>query len=139
MDQPQIMMANGTIPVSSIVKLDTSDNNSVLVCGANGRAIGVSQHGSRTAPIPDVTASPAEAAQVGESLQVYTVGMTCLLRAGGTITPGAYIKSDSSGDGVVCAETAGLKENYVGISLEAAADGELFKVIVQPGTVTTET
>jgi hypothetical protein len=138
MDQPQVMYANATILVASIVMIDTSRNNAVIPCTSNARAFGVAALGSREAPIPSVTADPPEAAQAGDNVEVFTAGRVCLCRAGGTITAGAEIKSGgSTGAGIVCAETTGLKENSVGTALEAASSGEYFKLLVMPKTITT--
>lgn len=139
MDQPQVMRANGTIIVSRFVKIDSADSNSVLACGANERVFGVAQEASRTAPTPDVAADPAQAAVITESVMIYTPGRTCLLMAAGSFNAGALLKSNADGDAVVCAETAGLKENSGAIALEAGAAGRLTKVLVWPFTVTTET
>ena len=134
MDQLPVMQANATILVASIVMIDPSRNNTVIPCPANGKGMGVSQLGSRTAPIPSETSSPAQAAIQGEYIEVYTSGRYCLCRAGGTITAGAYIKSgDSTGVGVVCADAGGAGREYVvGQAMEAAATGELFKMAVSP-------
>lgn len=138
MDQPQVMTANGTILVASIVMIDSSRNNAVIACTSNAKAFGVAAIGSREAPIPSVSADPPEAAEAGEMVEVFTAGRTCLCRAGGQITAGADIKSGgATGAGVVCAETTGLKENSVGVALESASSGEYFKLLVMPKTITT--
>jgi hypothetical protein len=134
MDQPCIMQANATILIASIVMIDTSRNNTVIPCTSNAKAFGVAQLGSRDASIPSITTDPPESAEQGEMIEVYTAGRTCLCRAGGSITPGAYIKSgDANGAGVVCADTSSTGREYsVGIALEAALSGERFKMLVFP-------
>lgn len=137
MEQVKVMTANATIYVGQIVKLDTTRGNCVLPCGANGRAFGIAQPGSRAAPIPDVTDSPAIAALAGETLEVYVLGKVCQVRAGGTLTAGSPLKSDASGLAVVTAETTGLKEFSVGIALTPAVVNEWADVFVMPQVIYT--
>lgn len=130
--QPLMMRANGTIRVSRFVKIDTADNNSVLECGTNGKAFGISQHGGRTAPIPEVTTDPVQAAIAGENLQVFTAGQCCLLFLGtGGCVAGDYLKSDSTGGGVKSAVGGfGVNQRVGAIALETASAGELAMVQV---------
>jgi len=134
MDQPMIMQANATVLVASIVMIDTSRNNTVIPCTSNAKAFGVSDLGSRDASIPSITTNPPEAAEQGETLKVYCTGRMAMLRAGGPITPGADIKSgDATGVGVVCTDgSSSGKEYSVGQAIEAAASGEIFKILVNP-------
>lgn len=128
------LRANGTIRVARFVKQDTGDNNSVLEADANEQVIGVSQMGGRDAPIPTLTTDPVEAAQAGDDLKFHSIGDNCLIEAGGTITAGAFLKSDADGKAVVIATTGTTLQRYGGYSEEAAADGELFKMVVLPGS-----
>ena len=139
MSQPRTMRANGTINVSRFVKIDTTDNNSVLECGANEKAFGIAQAGGREAPIPSVTADPVEAANDGDNVQVHTLGAECLLVIGaGGCTAGDYLKSDASGGGVAIASTQGLLENVGAIALETASAAELALVQVHIFTNTVD-
>lgn len=137
---PHAYVANGTIRVARFVKIDSSDNNSVLEADANERVIGISQIGGRTAPTPDVTTDPPEAAQAGEHLNVHFVGEECLLRIGsGGCAAGALLKSDADGQGVAIAESAGNKQEAGAMALETASENEYARVVVRAQTVTTET
>lgn len=137
MASQKVMQANGTILVSRFVKIDTTDNNALLQCGAGEAAFGIAQTGGRTAPIPSVTADPVQAAIAGENIGIHTDGDFALLAIGtGGCTAGAYLKSDSTGRGVALSATAGTRENYGAIALETAAVGELAKVQVKVGTIT---
>jgi hypothetical protein len=141
---PKAFRANGTIRVGRFVKIDTSDNNSVLEADANERVLGISQMGSRVAPIPEVTTDPPNAAIAGESVMVAYPGdpntSDCLLLIGtGDCTAGDYLKSDADGKGVVIDETATNKEEVGALALESATAGEYARVIPWRCTVTTET
>ncbi len=138
MDQAPIMQANATILIASIVMIDSSRNNAVIPCTSNGKAFGVSQVGSRDASIPLITTNPPEAAEQGEMITVYTDGHICLLRAGtGGVTAGNDIKSgDATGVGVPCLDTTGATKEYsVGVAMETAAAGEMFKLLVSTKTI----
>jgi len=137
MDGLPIFTAGGTIVVGTIVKLDTTNNNTVVACGAGEVAFGVAQLGSRSAPIPDISTDPPQAATSGESLQVYTAGMYAHVRAGAAITAGDKVKSTNAAKGTPCVFGAGTREYYIGTALETVADGELCKILVLPGSVTT--
>lgn len=140
---PLSARANGTIRVSRFVKIDAADNFSIKECDANERVFGISQAGSRVAPIPEVTTDPPEAAQSGESCMVHLPGedgSTPLLRIGsGGCTAGGYLKADADGNGVAIDETAGNKEEVGAIALETRLEGEYAKVLPWRLTVTTET
>ncbi len=132
------LTANGTIRTARFVKLDASDNNSILEADANERVVGISQIGSRTAPIPDVTADPPEAAQSGEHCNVHLEGEDCLLMIGtGGCTAGGLLKSDADGKGVAISEAAAAKQEVGAIALETASAGQYARVTVRVGTVTT--
>lgn len=128
---------NGTVVTSTFVKQDTSDNNSILAAGSGGIIFGVAQEGSRTAPIPDVTADPPQAGIAGESINVYQDGEFCLVRAGASITAGDKLKSDSNSYATPCTLSAGTREYYGAIALESASSGSLVRVRVETGAITT--
>lgn len=128
----KIMKANGIIRVSRFVKMDTTDNNSVLEADANEKVVGISQPGGREAPIPSVTASPPQAAQSGDQLAILGIGEedTVLLEAGtGGWTAGDELESDADGKGVTAAATAASVRNIGAIALETVSAGEYGKVL----------
>jgi hypothetical protein len=143
MSQPaqKACRATGTIRVARFVKLDSTADHSVLECDANDRIFGISQMGGREAPLPSVTADPPQAAQAGDTVNVYTNGAnSVLLQIGsGGCTAGALLESDADGKGVVAPETAGSKRNYGARALAAAAENEYCPVEVLIGVLTTET
>jgi hypothetical protein len=120
-------IAGGTIRPSRFVKY-TANDFEVAEADANEKIAGISQEGTRTAPIPDVSTN--EAAQSGETLQVYGDGEDCLLELGGTVVPGDDLKSDADGKGVVIATGAALQQ-IGAVALEGGVSGELIRVQVK--------
>jgi len=103
--------ATGDIAVSRFVALDSSADYAVAQCGANGRAIGVSQMGGYIHPLLD-TSDPPLAAKDGMQLQVIQPddpnGGGALVEYGGTITAGAPLKSDADGKAVAATLVSGI-------------------------------
>lgn len=127
--------ANGTIRVARFVKIDTSDNDSVLEADANEKVLGITDIGGREPPIPSATTTPPEAAQATEDVNVHGVGSLCLLYAGtGGWTAGDYLKSDADGAGVSIATTGTTLQRYGAVALETVSAGEYGKVQVLPGS-----
>ena len=129
MTTPLTMRANGTVRVGRFIKIDPSDNNSVLEANANERCFGISGMGGREAPIPSATADPPEAAQSGDNIEIRTIGELCLLYVGsGGLTAGDRVKSDADGGGVKWltngTSPTGVMQNIGAIALETASAGE---------------
>lgn len=104
--------AGGVIGANKFVKLDPNDDNSVLLCGQNERAIGVSQ-----------TAALAE----GEQIEVAMQGGGAKLESSGTIAKGKLLTSNASGE----AEIADAAGEWCGaIAMEDSVDGDVFWVEV---------
>lgn len=110
--------------------VDYSAAYKVTQAGAGAKCFGVSQVGTRIAPLPDVTS--AYAAIDGEQVSVFQDEDETLLELGGTVTAGAELKSDSNGKGVVLAGSG--SENIGAVALEAGVSGDLIKVRVHRGT-----
>ena len=133
--------AGGTIRVSRFVNLSTTETNTVLEADANEKVTGITQAGGRTAPTPDVTTDPVEAAQDGETLGVHVAGeldsQTVLLELGtGGATAGDYLESDADGKGVTAATTAETIR-YIGAEAqESGSAGEKIRVIPRSFTLT---
>ncbi len=83
------------IEPSLIVKLSTAADHTVLKCGFNEKAIGVSHEGTREAPIPGITPM---AANSGESARVYGPGETCEVQVGSgvVVTAGHPVMADAN-------------------------------------------
>jgi DNA-binding beta-propeller fold protein YncE len=120
--------STGNIVVARFVKM--SGDFTVAACGANERAIGVSQMGARTNSLFDST-DPPYAAISGEQVQVYQAddpeGNVALVELGGTVVAGDFIKSGSAGVAVKVTETvagtADAGQNIVARALEGGASG----------------
>lgn len=76
--------------------------------------------------------SPDASATQTKHVNVALPGSTSKLTAGGTITVGAYIKSDANGAGVA---TTTDTDKYGARALEAAVSGQVFEVLVENGMV----
>jgi len=121
-------LAGGTIRPSRFVKIGTTDF-SCLEADANEITIGISQEGGREAPIPSVTT--VNAAESGDSVQVYQESEECLLELGGTVAVGGRIKSDADGKGVAVATTGTTVQESGAFAAEAGVSGDLIRVRVQ--------
>lgn len=126
-----VFKAGGTIRVARFVKL-TGDNQ-VEECDANEKAIGISDIGGRTPPIPDVTTDPPEAAQSGEQVAVHVpfwrtgADDVQLTIGSGGCSAGTELKSDADGKGVAVASSAG---QWVGaIAVRSASEDEIVPVL----------
>jgi hypothetical protein len=131
-------VADGTIRVCRFVKPSSSTDFRVVEADANELTIGISQEGSRVAPLPSVTTDPPEAAQAGEALNVYSdIGMTVMLRIGaGGITRGLEMISDADGNGVAVGSTAATVYQVGARALETAVEGQLCRVEIHRYTKT---
>ncbi len=118
-------VAGGDINPSRFVVL--SAQSTVTQAGAGAVAIGVSQEGSREAPIDG--ASPL-AAKAGDPIRVYGDTETCIIEAGAAVTVNAELKPDSVGRGIAAAST----EKYSAIALEpAGAAGVKIRCLIRTG------
>jgi hypothetical protein len=101
------------------VKRATDEGNAVLMNDSGTTAsVGVTQNGTREAPIPSVT--EALAAKDGEPVRVHGLGDTCEVESGEALTDGAELMAGTNG--VAMLATAG---NYVsGICQKAVDSGE---------------
>ncbi len=135
MDMPKVMRANGNIYPSRFVSIDASDNNSVLQAASGARTFGISSVGGREAPIPSL--STVYAAQTGDEIPLFTLGMTCLLELGAACLAGNRLKSDTNGKCVPLSAGSGVMEHYGAEALEAGSAGDFVKVLVVMGTQTT--
>jgi len=132
-------LAGGTIRVSRFVKGSTAANFTVLEADANEKIFGISQEGSRVAPIPSVTVDPAEAAQSGEQVEVHsTDDRVVMLEIGtGGCTADDYLVADADGKGVVSTGAAGAEQHVGARALETASAGDLARVSIHIETVPT--
>ncbi len=111
---------------SIFVKREAGVDHSVVPCTAGDIAVGVSDEGSRSAPIPD--AVPL-AGKEGESAQVYSLGEPCEVFAGAAIAAGDFLKPDADGKAV----PAAAGNQYSAVADASAAVGEKVKVTIERG------
>lgn len=127
------LMAGGNIRPSRFVKMSgtaTTGDNVGLEADAGENVIGIAMEGSNQPPLYGTGPDPAYAAASGQSFKLYGQGDICLLYAGtaANIVPGARVKSDADGGGVLAA----VDEASGAICLEApTADGQFFRVQVE--------
>lgn len=100
---------------------------------ANDKIFGISQEGTRTAPIPDT--SETLCAKAGEQFRLFQDGEECLLELGDTIVAaGDGIKSDSDGKGVPALLTGTVVQSHGAIALQAGVSGDKIRVRVRIDT-----
>jgi len=119
-------VAGGTIHPCRFVKL-TGANQIGQATGATDVPIGVSYEGTRSFPSQEST---PPAATTNDPLAVYSVGEQCLVEAGGTITVGDLLESDSSGKAVAIGTTG--TRHYAALALESGVAGERIRCLVLP-------
>lgn len=127
-NQTPQLVANGNIPPSVFVKIDTSKNHAVLKnAAATTPSIGIS--GTSTKAPPGISGSSTNHAEQGDPCEVFSIGDICLLTLGGSVTRGDRLTSDANGAGVTAATT----NEYGAIALESGSSGELIRVQVSLG------
>ena len=119
--------ASAAVEPNRIVKI--TGEFTVAHAGANEVGIGVSMPLSRS--YNDVTH-----ADTGEQIAVDTiVGSVVRVEFGGTVSAGAFVKSDANGKAVAAATTGTTAQNIVGQAVEAGADGRIGLIRLQPQTL----
>lgn len=135
-------VANGAVNPSTFVKGDviavsatggpTVPTQDLGVIGATGGTttevlVGVSGRYTVALPVAG-SGSTAEAATAGDNILIYPAGSICLLAAGATWSPWAYLKPNSTGQGI-----AASSGDVVGaIALTQCNNGSLGRVLVLP-------
>ncbi len=116
-------IAGGNVKTSIFVKLDSTQGRAVA-CGSNEAIFGISSPHTRNIALSG--RDDGYAATEGENLNIIGPGDDeALLRLGGTVTHGQYIKSDSDGYGVA----ATTDKDHVGAQcLQAGVSGDLVRV-----------
>lgn len=123
-------IAKGDIRPCRFVKIDTSNDFGVLEADANEDGIGISQEGTKQAPIPGASTL---AAADGENIQVYGPGEVCLLQLGsGGATRGGNLKSDADGKGVAVATTGTTIQLVRAVALQSGLEDEKIQVLIRP-------
>lgn len=102
-----------------IVKFGADDDTVAQATASTEDLIGVAQHTT---------------ANSGDDLRVMFTGIT-KVKAGGTITRGAWVTSDANGRAVAAAPGAGVNANIIGKAMASAVDGDLFPVLLMPARI----
>jgi hypothetical protein len=111
--------AAGTIDQYTIVKFDASDTTVVEAGAATDLLLGV-------AYIPGVSGTQKVS---GDRLEIVLSGVA-EVKAGGTITRGALLTSDASGQAVAAAPATGVNNQVIGRALASAVSGDVFPVLI---------
>lgn len=111
--------ASAAIPAFTIAKFsDTAASSKVATAAAD------------TDPIAGVTGSLG-AVTAGDMADLTLSGIA-LVTAGGTITTGALLTPDASGNAIVAVPTAGVFMSIIGRALAPAVAGDVFEFLVLP-------
>ena len=124
-------LPGGDIEASSFVKLDSSNTGRVLQCAAGETVYGISQPATRRIALDSYDSSLCGA--LGDpAINIYgpTSDTGVLLRLGGTVANGDYIKAGTSGFGVKATTD---KDAYGARALAAGVAGDLIPVEVVIG------
>lgn len=111
--------AGAEIAPYRIVKFDAADGKVIVGAAATDKLVGVS---GPTITVPS-----------GQRVDVVHAGIA-EVKAGGSITRGDLLTSDATGQAVTAAPAAGTNNRVIGIALRSAASGDVFPVLVQPGS-----
>lgn len=120
------MKAGGNIAPSRFVKLSTAADHTALQAGSGEMPIGVSQRGTRNPPYSSL--DDGYCAIAGENFQVHGPGELAMVEAGGTVTAGTSVKSDTNGKAV----DASAGDKCGGFAHESGSDGKLVLIYVHP-------
>ena len=108
------MVASGDVNRCRFLK--TSGDFQLAQCGAAELIFGVSQEGTKEAPIPGASSLHAAA---GDVVRYYADGDVCEIEVSAAVLAGACVKSDASGRAVTC--STGDKYGAVCIRGQATA------------------
>ncbi len=122
-------IAGGNIAPSVFVTPDTSVvGGQVLQATSGDKIIGISQPGTRQAPLPGLDDGYCAIATQG--LVVYDIKDVAWLQIGGTVTFGDFLKPTTGGVGI---STTSDGDYYGARALESGVSGDLIQVEVMFG------
>ena len=111
--------AEAAVPANRIVRFGAADYGVVLASAATDALVGVST---------EIAADP------NERIDVIHQGIADV-QLGGTVTRGALITSNATGQGVAAAPAAGANNRYIGTALIAGVSGDIIPVLLNPGSI----
>jgi hypothetical protein len=110
----------GGVAQYRIVRLGAADGEVVAATAVGDTLLGVS-------------VQPGTAAQ-GQRVDVAVAGVV-EVSAGGTVTRGAYLTTNASGQAVAAAPSAGVNNGIVGIALASAVSGDVIPCLLAQGRI----
>lgn len=119
--------ANGNIPPSRFVKMDSSGDRLVLLADAGAKIIGISQAGKRRAPYS--TLDDGYAAIATEDLEVFQDDEEPWLEIAATVAYGDRLKSDANGKGT---PVTANNDEWGAVAQQAGVSGQLIRVLSKP-------
>jgi hypothetical protein len=126
--------AGGTINPSRFVMLDVSNAFVGLQATAGAGIMGISHESTRTAPVPDTSASQTHCIS-GEPIGLYDDNEICLLEIGDTVAVGDKLKSDANGKGIPVDTTSGGYQEVGAVAVQGGSSGDKIKVKPLPNGV----
>lgn len=122
--------AGGNIVTKSFVKAVSGSPGKFVQAGANDIVVGAV--GMNLKYPQGLGGSATLAAESGDSVEVIGPAFTAEVTLGGTVTEGAYVKSDGSGFAVASLLTGTTKQNVAGICLRGGGNGEIGLILIWP-------
>lgn len=114
---------------SRFVKLDGSNNQTLLESNANERVLGISQPGFRDPP--NILGGSTNAGEAGDQMEYFPAGRVTRIEIAGTIAANDEIESDADGKGV---KVTGAGDHEVAaVALEAGVANDLLLCLITPG------
>lgn len=139
---PSFLATSNILPSIFVICDPAASKNFYAKAGASASVdgdnpiLGISQEGTQDPP--GVTGSGTYAATDGKPIDIYGPGDVCLLTIGsGGCTAGNWLKADATGLGVIIDTSAGGLQFYGAKALQTCSAGELCRVLVQVGAITT--
>lgn len=108
--------AEGAIAANTIVKVGAADYGVLAAAAVSDKLIGISTE---------------IAASSGERVDVIHEGIADL-KIGGTVARGDFLTTDSSGQGVAAAPSAGTNNQIIGKALVSGVSGDIIPVLIAP-------
>lgn len=110
--------AGAQVSEFTIGKFDSDDDTMIPAAAATDLSAGIFQHN----------------AESGKEVRVMLTGIS-RLKLGGTVTRGAKLTSDATGQGVAAAPAAGANAQVIGIAMASGVSGDIIPVFLAPSVM----
>jgi len=110
--------AGAAISAFTCVKFGSDDNTVIPGAASTDTLIGIAQHDAAS----------------GAEVRCEFAGIS-RLKLGGSVTRGAKLTSDASGNGVAAAPAAGSNAQVIGIALASGVSGDIIPCLVLPSVM----